>query len=114
METKRNRRVRCMQLLGGSGVFTNSKNQTSHFMLSQNKPRHIPFPFKPIILHFKSISFQQPYRRNIIGGRKGKDRFQMQYLEPVLKYCGERFLHNALVLIEGMKFIPNFRSSLIA
>ena len=31
-----------------------------------------------------------------------------------MKNRGEGFLHNALMLIEWMKFVPNFRSSLVA
>src|SRR6516225_11610989 len=91
-----------------------SKHHTSNFKLSQNKPHQIPLPLLAIIFPFKSISLQQSYGRNIIGRRESSDRFQSQHLESIMKNRGEGFLHNALMLIEWMKFVPNFRSSLIA
>src|ERR1041385_4119475 len=94
--------------------FGRKHRETSNFKLSQNKPYQIPLPLLAIVFSFKSIPLQQSYGRNIIGRRESSDRFQLQHLESIMKNRGEGFLHNALKLIERMKFVPNFRSSLIA
>ena len=78
----------------------------------QTSPNSPPAPGHHLL--FKSISLQQSYGRNIIGRRESSDRFQPQHLKSIMKNRGEGLLHNVLVLIEWMKFVPNIRSSLIA